>query len=101
MRTQTPLFETPPVTGELWYDVQFKAYPDPVLRPDWYEWMYFAGVPAFKTLRLAENWVTSLQRRASMLSYTLPELRFQPHFEEWPTNAWVGHPIPKDGIPKP
>lgn len=99
---KTPLFETPPTEGEIWYDVQFEALKDP-LDSGSRTWMYFSGVPTFKTLRAARAWVTRFQARAQAAGFPIPPIRLKAHFESWEEVAgvWRGQPCPKELIPEP
>ena len=99
---KTPLFETPPTEGELWYDVQFEALKDPA-DPSSRTWMYFSGVPSFKSGLKAQNWIKRFQARAQAVGFTLPSIRLKAHFESWEEVAgvWRGQPCPKELIPEP
>lgn len=95
-KAQTPLFETPPVTGELWYDVQFEAMVEPS-KPESMKWMYFSDMAPFKTLAIAKNWVKRMQARLRSADIPVPPMRYKPHFVPWEGDGvWRGTPCPKE-----
>lgn len=102
-KVKTPLFETPPIEGELWYDVQYLTDIEYMGRPEDRVWSYILGVPVFKSRAIACAWVDFFQARARAAGYELPPIRLKEHFEPWEEVAgvWRGHPCPKEVIPRP